>query len=790
MQYGRRLLLSLFIISVLLVGPTLVVADAAYFPYAEVTQTQSFDRAVNNHTYVYAANPAEYWYENQFLTQEEDAAWTNYQYWQNTWAESSSSGVGPAERTFDFNPDGSASWGWLSDSMMLPNFFDFTTAHPDTSLGSKQMYRVFPLALGGSNTLMMDPGYIYIGTFNVTSQEFFHMTTTSHQDNVEVYWSVFDYKGRGLVQGYLEDSDIEVTPFPSVGNGTYYLVIAADSGDSAAVPVDILIDSVVPESIAFGAGVQGNLPGSEVVVDADQGNSFIYQQKRPNIFTYKVSTNSSEYGCLSYALSNVYESLSTYDTRVTITSNRFVDGGSTDYLWSYDSGQPSDVLYYTSFDNETYYITVQGMDNVDYMIFNQAANLESLLVNQPFFIQNWQSDYKTQAYKLDLGQDAVLRLNSSESGEGFYWNFWTIGASGLYESLSVPEGSSFASAPTMYIPAGRYIVTATTDSYGSSGLYEFNMGPIVDGAGNVAVDSGSLVGISVPVQDLTFYRTNVTLTTHDNVTVSSDIDFLNMYGGIVRQTSATLGNRQTGTSWAAYGNNKTSIVSGFSTVYDMYCDGDAIIVVAPYQVLNNTGGGGGNEYHVYTANFKVTFEDVGSEVLTADESATVGSSLVWHNFTLSELGDSSEFYALRITVPVGTWLNISTYADDVNSGSVYAYQDFMGCPTRLTYGDLQDTMTGHIYSEASFQFGSISTSILLLFTVNRQLAGEGYLNIAIQPLKTNALQFMPLPNYYHYGAVPGPAPAALDPVLVIGGVAVVAVVVVVVVFVLKRQGKI
>ncbi len=765
--------------------------DAAYFPYADVTQTQSFDRAVNNHTYVYAANPAQYWYGNQFLVQEENAAWTNYQYMKNSWDSSyAGSAAGPAERTFNFNPYSSASWGWLSDSVLLPEFYDFTTAHPDSSLGSKQMYRVFPLVLGQSNTLLMDSGYIYIGTFNVTNEEFFHMTTTGHQDNVEVDWTVFDYNGRDLVDGGLIGGDIEVTPFPSVGNGTYYLMIAAYSEDTAPVPVDILMESVVPEAIAFGAGVQGNLPGSEIVVNTDQGNSFTYQEKRPNVFTYKVSTNSTEYGCLSFALNYPEAFTSTYNTRISITSNKFVHGIYSDYLWGDAPNLPSDSFYYTSFANETYYITVQGMDNVDYMIFNQAANLESLLVNQPFFIQNWQSDNKIQAYKLNLGHDAVLRVNRTETNGGFDWSFWTIGDSGMYEQLSISEGNTFSSATTMYIPAGRYIVTATSYQHGSTGLYEFNMGPIVDGAGNVAVDSGSLVGIRVPVQDLTFYRTNVTLTTHDNVTVSSDIDFLNMYGGNVRATSATLGNRQTGTSWEAYGNNKTSIVSGFSTVYDMYCDGNAIIVVAPYQVLNNTGGGGGNEYHIYTANFKVTFEDVGSKVLTADESAIVGSGLVWHNFTLSELGDSSEFYALRITVPAGTWLNISTYAEDVNSGSVYAYQDVMGCPTRLTYNDLQDTMTGSISSEASFQFGSISNDILLVFSVSRQLAGEGYLNIGIQPLKTNTFQYQPLPNYYHYGAIPGPAPAPLDPALLIGGVAVVAVVVVVVVFVLKKRGKI
>jgi hypothetical protein len=775
----------------LLVGPALVMADAAYFPYADVMQTQSFDRAVNNHTYVYAANPAEYWYGNEFLVQEESAAWTNYQYLMNTWDSGfTSSGAGPAERAFNFDPYNSASWGWLSNSVLLPNFFDFTTPHPDTSLGSKQMYRVFPLAIGESNTLLMDSGYIYIGTFNVTSQEFFHMTTTCHQDNVDVYWFVYDYNGRGLVESGLEDGDIEVSPFPSVGNGTYYLIIGCDSGDTAPVPVDILIESVVPEAISFGAAVEGNLPGSELVVNTDQGNSFTYQERRPNVFTYKVSTNSTEYGCLSYALNYPESMTSTYNTRITITSNKFVDGSLTDYLWEYGPNLPSDSFYYTSFANETYYITVQGMDNTDFMIFNQAADLTTLPVNQAFFIQNWQSNYKIQAYKLNLGHDAVLRLNRTEWNGGFSWSLWTIGESGKYEQLTIPEGGSFASATTMLIPAGRYIVTAISYSQSSSGIYEFNMGPIVDGAGNVAVDSGSLVGIRVPVQDLTFYRTNVTLTTHDNVTVSSDIDFLNMYGGVVRQVSATLGNRQTGTSWAAYGSNKTSIVSGFSTAYDMFCDGDAIIVVAPYQVLNNTGGGGGNQYHRYTANFKVTFEDVGSKVLTADESATVGSGLVWHNFTLSELGDSSEIYALRITVPAGRWLNISTYADDVNSMTVYAYQDVMGCPTYLSWNDLQDTMTGSMNGEGSFQFGSISTDILLVFSVSRTLGGEGYLNIGIRPLKTNTLQYLPLPNYYNYGAVPGPAAAPLDPALVIGGVAVVAVVVVVVVFVLRRQGRI
>ncbi|MFW9920456.1 MAG: hypothetical protein ACFFED_12710, partial [Candidatus Thorarchaeota archaeon] len=770
MTNGRRLVLSIIMISVLLIGPTLGIVRAAYLPYAHVTHTQSFDRAENNHTYVYVGDNQNNWYMNRFLNHEEDISYDYYSYGRTSWFDSSGSYDGPADRSFDWSAGDSASWGWYCDSQLLPRFYDFTTEHSDSYIGATQFYEVFPLPLNVENTLLIQPGYIYLGTFNVTDEEFFHMTVTSHQDDLEMGWLILDYEYRGIAEWGLDNGDIEVTAFPSMGNGTYYVLFSMGSGDQAQVPIDILIEPVVPETIGFGEIVEGNLPGSEYKITED--GSWIYEEMRPNVHTYKFSTNSTEYGCLTFGMNYPGGMMYSYDSFAWITSNIWYDS-SMDYAWGYDPSMPSDVFYYTSFGNETYYITVQGMDNIDYYIMNELANIPELPVNEEFFIQNWQSiDWYQKPYLLNLGQDSVLRLNRTEWSSGFDWQFWTFKDNGLVDTLSIGEAGTFETASTIYLPAGEYLVTARAQSTAASGLYEFNIGPVIEGVGNVNVDNGRLVGMRVPVETMSFYRSNITLLNHENLSVLVDVDFINECGLNEYATLASIGNQQSGTSWVAYGVNTTSWELGlYTSSYTQFCEGNLIIVVAPHAMANNTGGGS-IPYYQRSADFRVTFDEDADRILTDEQSVNVGDELVWANFTLDATGENDELYVVRMSVATGVWMNLSIYGEDMDDLDIYLYQNMDGCPIYLPWTDLDDTLTGTITTEASIQFGSASSEILIVFDVDRTLSDEGRLDIGIQTFMTNSFEWLPIPDYYHYGTVPGPAPAPFDPVLAVGAVAV------------------
>jgi len=789
MKNGRRLVLTIIMISVLLIGPTLGVVHAAYLPYAQVTHTQSFDRAENNHTYVRVDGSPSEWYMNKFLTQEEDVDYDYYDYGRTGWDQSSNSYDGPATREFSWYSGYSANWGWTGESVSMPRFYDFTTLNDDTEIGAAQFYRVFPLIVNQEDTLLMESGYLYIGTFNVTDEEFFYLTVTSHQDALEMEWVVYDYQFRAITEWGLDDGDIETTPFATYGNGTYYIVFEFYSSDPAPVPIDILLEPVVPEVINLGDIVEDTLPGSEVRFDE---GTYYYEEMRPAIHTYKFSLNSTQYGCLSYGMNMPSMMGFTYYPKVTISNGLFIDS-TEDYAWGYYPMIPSDSFYYRSFANESYYITIQGMDYTDFYIINQLVDIPDIPINEEFFIQNWESSLYRYPYKLNLGHDSVLRINRTEWSSGFNFEIWTVKDNGLWDSMSLSEGGTFETASSMFIPAGEYLIIATSQSTSASGLYEFNLGPVIEGVGNVNVANGRLVGLRVPVENMMFYRSNITLLNHENLSVLVDVDFMNEAGLVEYATLASIGNQQSGTSWIAIpsGVNTTSWELGlYTTSYSQFCDGNLIIVIAPSAMANNTGGGS-IPYFQRTADFEITFEEDAEGIITTEDSLTVGDNLVWNNFTLDEEGDSNELYVLRLDVPAGVWMNVSTWGSDIDDMEVYLYQNVDGCPIYTPYTDLTDTLVGTLYTEGSFQFGSVSDEVMLVFDVDRDLLGEGSLNVSIQTFMTNEFEWIPIPSYYSFGGTPGPVEPGIDPALAIGAVAVVGIiVVVVVVIVLKKKGTI
>ena len=696
--------------------------------------------------------------------------------------------MGPAERMFPLDFPDVWSWGWLDTGAFIPDFLEFRNSTIDLGLNITLKRAVFPLPIGQDVGLAMESFYIYYGTFEVTTQEFFHLGVMSRQDDVEMIIGVVDAQDRVLMQGYIEDGDATMIPFRTTGPGTYRVLISKWAEFSDLTALNLRLDAVVPEEITFDEAVEGALEGSELVLQDSE--NIVHQEKVPAAHTYKISTDSNQPGRLSYSFNypEIIGITPAVEPRILIFAPSFGQAGyQIEYLESL--GDTGGSYHYLSWVDEPYYVTVIGSDNTQYTLTNTRPSASLLPINQGFFLQNMESGPHELAYVLHLGQDSVLRANrSSIVGAAYGWEISTVLTDGLYRELQVSVGTDFDSATTYYLPAGTYLVRAYSAASGDAGLYEFNIGPVVEGEGGVSVDVGRPVAIRVGADNLAFYRANLTLTTHDNVTVTSDFEVLNTYGGSVYSASPVLGNRHSGTQWVAYGANTTSYELGTDdSSYSMLCDGVALLVISPVSAVNNTAGPGGNTYHDYAADFLVTFEDFNVGTLNTTNAVNLGTTSVWSNFTLGDPGDVTRLYALRVNCTRGTWMNLSVYLKDASSWTAYAYQNVSGHPQTLKWNALDDTLTGSTGSWASFQIGSVSDQMLIVFKVSGMTTDEGELNIQITPFFTNQLDYPAVPTYSGYSGGGGNWLAANG--LVVAGVAAVAVVaLVIVVLVLKKRG--
>jgi hypothetical protein len=438
---------------------------------------------------------------------------------------------------------------------------------------------------------------------------------------------------------------------------------------------------------------------------------------------------------------------------------------------------PNDLpFYYQSFQNETYYLTVIGMENVGYILSNEYAMIDALPVNEQFYLENNLADVERKAFSLSLSQDSVLRVNSTEGMDGYSFNLFTVFDDNNYKELSISDNSDFTNAAFYYIPAGEYIITAYCDSSNAWGFYDFNLGPVIDGVGAVSVDVGSVVGLRFDTNTLDWYNVSTIFTTHDNVTTGTDIAFINTYGATGYSTDAELGNRQSGLGWVGYGDNDTNYLT------NEFFDGFGIIAVSPYAAWNNTGGLPGPEYYTYTCDYAISVEDGLPWKFngTASTSLTTG----WYNFTLGDPGDAYEDYLLTLTSEVGKWIEVSVSVEDVDDWTCTVYQEYGDTPQILQWSSLSTTFEGSYTGEASFQFGCINETVLLHFWVDRTMADEGRFDLAFEEFTMNTFEYMP-PLMYQ-GAV---VVSGVDMGLVAVGAGGAIIVLVVIVVIAKKQGR-
>ena len=787
----RRVALSVLVIAALAFGAFAPIVNAAYVTTVEVSDSSDLQPDENGHTYMYMDEDTGY-FTNEWLVHSEDISYTEYSYSSSGWDTDGSPYIGPASRMKWFDSGSMVYRGWLDVGTQLPAFYDFANSTNDYDIGIEQTKIMFGVPIGEQCSLVYDSDSIYYGVFNVTDQEFFHLTISSRQDDSSFDVIVFDELGRVMGFTTVEDGDVEVIPFAPDLPGMYTVFVSGEVAHGGVCVLEFLLESVTPQDLTFGTIVEGVLPGSEFVVKSE-GGDMVYNEKAPTVHTYKLAANSTAIGLASYSMNipelddDVYEPFEPY-LLYTSDSVYITDG------WTMKVGEmfgPSgDSYYYKTFDNESYYVSFIGMEDVSYTLLNTMPDITPLPLNEPFYMELMGATGQRRAFSLSLGSDSILKVNTTDTAD-YSWVCFTVGDDGFVRSTGFSDSSTFHGATHYYLPAGDYIVMATSDSGYGNCHTEFTLGPVIDGAGGAAVDTGGVIGVRIPTDALTLYQGNVTLMTHDNVTVKQDIDFLNMYGYREALFNPTLGNRQNVLGWVAYGANFTTMNFGHPSNYDMFFDGFVIVVLSPYEVLNNTGGGGGNEYFDYTVDYSVTFNDWAPNLYNGTLSSSVSSSAVWANQTLGFPDAGTEYYRFDLTCPEGTWLNVSWWSEDLDTlNNIWIYQNVDGYTSRLDYTDLGLTKTG-TDQEGSFQFGCTGDAVII-FELDRLQDAEGSLDVLFTPFLTNHFGlYIPIVYVSPSGvtAIGGGAPVPIDPLSLVIGVGAVAVVVVVVLVVLKKKGR-
>ena len=773
----NRLGLSIIAITLMLMGFAVLPASAAFVPVTYEMEEQTFVADADGHTYVYVDGTLD-WLSNSYLVHDKDVEATSYSYHSTSWSRSSSSYDGPATRDYSFLPWNSMTKGWLDNSSLLPRFIDVAnTSTAPLTVGTELKRGVFPLSITEPNSVVIDPQNTMYGTFNLTNEEFVHMTIASRQDTTELEGYIANDQGVVFAEFYVNGGDVQVIPFRPAGPGMYFIYFELYSDTNNLCVLDISFESITPILLPLDSLTQGVLPGSEYAVENEDG-SLVHTETAPTAITYKFRSNSSTPDRIRYSLnlpaldSDVYDPFNPY---IFVTGDCYETGSLVSRYMDYlevDSGP----FFFQSFQGEYYYMTVIGMENVEFNLYHDDPMAPSLPINQEFFVENFGPSVGHDVFTLPLAQDSVLRVNST-GAINYEWTLWTVEDNMVIRHTDIGFSSSFTDAPFYYLPAGNYIVVATGTSTGATGLFEFNLGPVLDGLGPVSVDNGALIGVRFDTNVLDWLNVSVTLETHDNITASTDRYYFNEYGGFVGSGDTNFGNRQSGLGWAAYPTNFTY------SVFNTWTDGFGIAVISPYHVENNTAGLPGNELFDYTLDYNIAVENAYPSYF--NDTAAIDMNNAWHNFTLGDPGDSIETYFLTFDAAIGVWMNVSVTVEDVSDWSCAIYQEIDGKMQYLSWGYLDDTFSGSYTTNGTFQFGSYSESITMYFYIERTLSGEGRLDIAITQHVTNSFERMSPVTFEGTGPT-APQPLDMGIVAIGAGVAVAAVVVIVVIWRLKK----
>ncbi|MHA2361170.1 MAG: hypothetical protein ACXAB6_04505, partial [Candidatus Thorarchaeota archaeon] len=296
-----RVGVSVFAIMLILFGTVVLPVQAAFVPTFEESKTESLGLSDNGHAYLYIEN---IWdtLTTDYLDHSNDIDVVKYDYQSSGWSRSVSAYPGPASRMFELGAFNTKDWGWLGGDTMLPEFVDSnnSTNHElDLDLIRKRVS--FSLTINQQTTAAVESGVMNFGTFNLTSEEFVHMTLSSRQDSFEFYGLVIDPHGTFLMEFMVSEGNAETVPFRPTGPGMYTLIVMSMSDNAGLSVVDIYLKSIVPEVIPLGGFVEGVLPGSELVVEGGTG-AIVHSETAPTAHTYKFTSNTTYPGRIRYSM--------------------------------------------------------------------------------------------------------------------------------------------------------------------------------------------------------------------------------------------------------------------------------------------------------------------------------------------------------------------------------------------------------------------------------------------------------------------------------------------------------
>jgi hypothetical protein len=723
---GRYIIISVAIMFALTFASLVTPVSAVNPTITENRYIQELLPAANNHTYAYYDGLPIRSDSRTYLSYADGVSYWRYWYEASSWAWSGSGSWGPVERHHAWQIGTSITQGPLGRSFYLPSFYDFYTGSGEpVGINSSVVQRSFNLNLGQHKTVVMEQGYTYFGVLTLGNEEFVHLTVTSRQDSVSWTARVYDPQERQM--GYTSGSggDVTVVPFKPSGSGTYVVQFTVSPSMTGPGVLDVLPEAIAPQWIAHGEVLQGVLPESEWAIK--DGSNVVHSEKAPTVHTYRFRSPTDQMAKLAFSFNQPEFSISPVGVRAMISSGAFEAVSQRLQRFSRTYTSNGDTFYYQSGQDETYYISVIGSGNAEYTIFHELLDSAELPVNEDFYLENTNAYTEKRGFSLFLEQDGILRANHTWSS-GVTWSSWSVTDDMLYIDYSITTSGSFPASTFYYLPAGHYVFEATLSS-GANGRYEFNVGPVGDNSSVDAVSSNS-AGYRVPASAPDHFNLTISLMTQDNITVTTQYSVFDVFGNTLYSGLTVLANIQSGGSWIANPFNDT-VEYPFITSYT-----DVIVALSPTQVLNNTAGPG-NEYIDYTVNYEIEwlkdsswqYDEVGQIAL----SETGGA----YNFTLEDPGSASEAYRLELTGPIGVWWNVTANVTDVSSYTLNARQVYQNVTQELPWGSLQATFSGSTSAFMSLQFGTISNTTVLTFSVSRALIAGGFLYVEFQPLATN-----------------------------------------------------
>ncbi len=722
-----KMLLGFVIATLFLVGAIAAPVSAVQTNIVIETYNQGYRSGANNHTYMYVEPDPLNYITRSYLHANVDMDYTQYRYDNTGWTSPDSNVFEDTNAPFNWQVFNTFSTGPFGNDATLPSFYDFTASDgSEFGINTTLETRTYSLAFGQQTPMQVDAGFMYIGTLGVSGQEFIHLTVESKQDSVTWEVVILDPEGRYLTSYTGSGGDIWTIPFkPSIA-GTYYVLFEANPSVGTFALFEFLPVAVSPTSIPLGEVISGELPTGEIIIDPGTG-SFVQEEKPPTTHTYRLDSP-TDVASLTYSFN--YGGL--FDTQpeyIIFTSGAFEyasDGGA---RYSEGYGSPSTGEYF--YRGGPYYVTVMGGDNTEYTLYNRVNSYGDLPLNHEFQFENYLGATATQAYRLDIEEDSMLRVNSTATGGELTVRLTGVYDNGFRNERTVNYGANLLSSNEYYLPIGEYFVEMVVANNVNEWL-EFNMGPL---STNSTIELVEMGGFIVDTDLFQMYNMTVFINNADNVTAALDVTIYDASARAVYNAGMLIANRWDGSQilpHPTYWDNATFYYGGHDW-HESY----AFVGICAYLVENNTAGAT-NNYADYPLDLTIQWTNRLNDAFGQIENFDVSIGSAFFNFTLPLPGDAGEVHGLFLNTTLGTWYNVSVKTADVSGFNAVLYSAYDGRTHRTPWSDLSDSYVGSV-SDLSFQFGAMSDSLLLEFDIARDQSIDGFLWVEITPMETNTL---------------------------------------------------